>query len=158
MLAQQSRADPRAHERRQLARRRHVAHRRETHGEQDEDIAERTEHAHDDHRPAERARFERDALAIAPCARREHQHAKRVAGEVDEERRYEQHLHGPAVIERVRRDQHARQQPVQHADARRTPVMPDESGDQQDSADDQQHAEQRARRDGLAQQPCSAGE
>ena len=45
---------------------------------------------------------------IAPGARREHEHAEQVAGEVDDERRDQQHLHRPAVVERVGGDQRRR--------------------------------------------------
>jgi hypothetical protein len=89
-----------------------------------------------------RARLERHTRAIAPGARRQHRHAKQVAGEIDDERRDQQHFHGPSVIECVGCNQGAGEQPVKHADARRTAVMPDEPRNQQDAADDQQPSRQ----------------
>ena len=114
-----------------------------------QDVSQRPEHAHHDHWLAIGARLERDTRAIAPGARREHHHAKQVAGEIDDERRDQQHFHGPSVIECVGCDQRAGEQPVKHADARRTAVMPDDPRDQQDATDDQQQAGNGLRRRAL---------
>src|SRR5690606_41866852 len=59
------------------------------------------------------------ARAVAPRARAQHAYAKHIAGVIDDERRDQQRLHRPSVVQCIGGDEHAGGEAVCDADFRR---------------------------------------